>query len=119
MADSILAMAKGAIMERADYEMSRILENIMDVNTMAAKKRVLTITLELTPDAMREKIRVSCVSKSKLEPTNAVETSLFLTPDEDGEICAVEMVPQVPGQTKIGGGEQEDAKVFKLIERAV
>lgn len=32
---SILQMAHGAFMERADYEMSRIMENILDVNTAA------------------------------------------------------------------------------------
>ena len=32
-AKSVLEMARGAIAERADYEMARIIENIMDVNT--------------------------------------------------------------------------------------
>lgn len=30
---SILQMARGAIQERADYEMSRLLDNILDPNT--------------------------------------------------------------------------------------
>lgn len=30
---SILQMARGAIQERADYEMSRLLANILDANT--------------------------------------------------------------------------------------
>lgn len=33
MQKSILQMARGAIMERADYEMSRLLANILDPNT--------------------------------------------------------------------------------------
>ena len=33
---SILQMARGAIQERADYEMSRILANILVANTAAA-----------------------------------------------------------------------------------
>lgn len=32
---SILQMARGAIQERTDYEMARILENIVDPNTRA------------------------------------------------------------------------------------
>ena len=35
MQKSILQMARGAIMERADYEMSRLLANILDPNTSA------------------------------------------------------------------------------------
>ena len=39
---SILQMARGAITERADYEMARIIGNIMDANTKATAKRKLT-----------------------------------------------------------------------------
>ena len=35
---SILEMAQGAIAERADYEMARIISNILDPNTAATKK---------------------------------------------------------------------------------
>ena len=41
---SILQMARGAITERADYEMARIIGNIMDANTKATAKRKLTLT---------------------------------------------------------------------------
>lgn len=36
---SILQMARGAIQERADYEMSRLLDNILDPNTAATAQR--------------------------------------------------------------------------------
>ena len=44
---SVLEMCRGAFMERADYEMSRAIENILDENTDACAKRKITITLEL------------------------------------------------------------------------
>lgn len=56
MQKSILQMARGAIMERADYEMSRLLANILDPNTSATAKRKLTLTLELKPDDDRQTI---------------------------------------------------------------
>ena len=65
---SILQMARGAILERADYEMTRIIENIMDANTAPAAKRKLTLTLEFKPDAERQVIQVSCAAKSTLAP---------------------------------------------------
>ena len=34
---SILQMARGAIQERADYEITKILENILDPNTSATR----------------------------------------------------------------------------------
>jgi hypothetical protein len=116
---SILEMAHGAIMERADYEMNKVVENILDINTKAAKKRTLTVTLEFLPDDDRQQIQVKATSKSKLEPTNAVSTALYITGDlGSGEAQAVEMVPQIPGQQTIDGSEQEEAPVLKLIKNA-
>lgn len=42
---SILQMCNGAFQERADYEMSRLVDNILDPNTSAKAKRKVTITL--------------------------------------------------------------------------
>ena len=46
---SIIDMAHGAFKERADYEMAKILENILDPNTKAEKKRTLTIQMVFVP----------------------------------------------------------------------
>jgi hypothetical protein len=75
--------------------------------------------LELLPDESRQQIQVKAVSKSKLEPTNAVTTSLYVTGNSDtGEAQVVEMVPQVPGQTAMDGTEQDEAPVLKLVKNA-
>lgn len=115
---SIIDMARGAIKERADYEMARILENIMDPNTRADKKRSLTLQLDFLPDADRRQIGVAVTAKSKLEPTNPVATALYITGDDNGEISAVEMVPQIPGQQDVYGGEQEEPAHLRLINGA-
>lgn len=111
---SILQMARGAIQERADYEMSRLLANIMDANTSPTAKRKLTITLELKPDDDRQTIAVNCTAKSTLAPTNPVVTSLYVA---DGE-NVVEMVPQIPGQMGMDGEAQEAPPVLKIIKFA-
>ena len=109
---SILQMARGAILERADYEMFRILENILDPNTAPTAKRKLTLTLELKPDDNRQLITVSCAAKSTLAPTNPVVTSLYVA---DGE-NVVEMTPQIPGQTTFDGDEQEAPNMLKIVK---
>lgn len=111
---SILEMARGAFLERTDYEMSRILENILDANTSATEKRKLTITLELKPDDDRQTIAVSCVAKSTLAPTNPVVTSLYVADDDN----VVEMVPQVPGQYGLDGTVQDAPPSLKIIKFA-
>ena len=111
---SILQMARGAILERADYEIFRILENIMDPNTSATAKRKLTLTLELKPDDSRQNITVSCVAKSTLANTNPVVTSLYVADEE----TVVEMVPQIPGQVAFDGTEQEAPPTLKIVKFA-
>ena len=42
--DSIMRMARGAFEERVDYEMDKVIQNILDPNTKATAKTVYTIT---------------------------------------------------------------------------
>lgn len=116
---SIMEMARGAFMERADYEMSRVVDNILDVNTKATAKRKITITLEITPDDMRSNVDVSVTVKSTLAATNPVKTTLYIAGEKStGELQVVEMVPNIPGQTSLLDGEQEAAPVLKLVQSA-
>jgi len=111
---SILQMCHGAIQERADYEMTRVIDNILDANTSATAKRKITITLDLKSDDNRQNIVVNCVAKSTLAATNPVTTMLYVA---DGETI-IEAAPQIPGQTAIDGGEQEAPPVLKLVKFA-
>ena len=108
---SILQMARGAIQERADYEMAKLLNNVLDPNTKATAKRKLVLTLELLPDDSRQNITVSCTAKSTLAATNPVTTALYVA----GEDTVVEMVPQVPGQVSFDGGDQEAPSTLRLV----
>lgn len=118
-AKSILEMARGAIMERVNYEMARVMDNILDANTKATAKRKLTVTLTFAPDDERATIGVSVTAKTALATTNPVVTSLYLVgEDGTGEVQAVEMVPQIPGQTALDGVEQEAPPTLKVIKFA-
>lgn len=112
---SILQMARGAIQERADYEITKIIENIVDVNTSATAARKLTVTLTLKPDDSRQNIAVGVVAKSTLAPTNPVTTALYVV-DKD---TVVEMTPQIPGQVSLDGQEEEAAPILKLIKTEI
>ena len=109
---SMLQMARGAIQERADYEITKILDNILDPNTSATAARKLTLTLTLKPDDTRQNIAVGVVAKSTLAATNPVTTSLYVA-DQD---TIVEMVPQLPGQIDMDGVEEDAAPVLKLVK---
>lgn len=52
---SILQMAKGAIQERVDYEVSRVIDNILDMNTEPTVKRKVDAAANLL-EAQGERI---------------------------------------------------------------
>lgn len=116
--DSIMSMARGAFEECVDYEMDKVIQNILDPNTKATAKRKITLTIELTPDDERRTIGVSVTAKSTLAATNPVATALYVTSDGNGELVVAEMVPQVPGQMNMDGTQQEAPKLLKLVQHA-
>lgn len=89
--DSIMRMARGAFEERVDYEMDKVIQNILDPNTKATAKRKITLTIELTPDDERRQIQVSVTAKSTLAATNPVATSLYVTDDDPGVLVPHEV----------------------------
>ena len=116
--ESVLRMAQGAIEEKVDYEVSRVIDNILDMNTKPDAKRKITVTLEVVPYAERKRINLFVNAKSALVPTAAVATSMMITTDRNGEIVVAEMVPQIPGQMNFAGEEQEQPKILRLINQA-
>lgn len=115
--NSIMQMARGAFQERVDYEMTRVIDNILDPNTKATAKRKITLTIELVPDDERENIAVAVTAKSTLASTNPVTTALFIARGRNGERLIGEKVPQIPGQIRMDGSEQEPPKLLKLMQQ--
>ena len=75
--DSIMSMARGAFEERVDYEMDKVIQNILDPNTKATAKRKITLTIELTPDDERRTIGVQVTAKYTLAaPTPSPRPSM-------------------------------------------
>lgn len=113
----ILEMARGALMERADYELSRIVENIMDINTPATKKRKLTVTLDLEPDEDRSMITISASAKSTLVPTSPVKSAFWVEADENGVPVMREMLAESPDQTIMGEVEDRAQPVIAMLNK--
>lgn len=111
---SLLQMAKGAIQERVDYEVSRVVDNLLDVNTDAKAKRKVTLTITMTTDENRRVVKVEASAKSALAPATPIDTSLVITADQNGEMMLAEIIPQVPGQVSMNGDVQEAPKILKI-----
>lgn len=111
---SLLQMAKGAIQERVDYEVTRVVDNLLDMNTEAKAKRKVTLTITMTADDDRRVVKVEASAKSTLAPVTPIGTSLVITADGNGEMMLAEIIPQVPGQISMSGAEQEAPKILKI-----
>ncbi|GHS85585.1 hypothetical protein AGMMS49957_01960 [Synergistales bacterium] len=116
-AKSILEMARGAFLERADYEMRRLVDNILDANTNPTAKRKMTITMTLEPDSDRKNVIVKFEAKSSLAATNPIRTTLYIAGESsDGVPQILEMTPQVPGQLDMFGGIQEPQAMLRMLQ---
>ena len=104
-ASSLIDMANGAIKERLDYEMGRVIQNISDPNTKATAKRTITVKITLEPDEERQHVEVSATASSTLAAGQ-----------EGGHTVAVELTPQIPGQFDTYGGETPERKVLKFAD---
>lgn len=109
--DSLLEMARGAILERVDREAMRIAENIEDPNTDYKAKRKIQITLVFKASADRETVQMDTEVKTTLAPMMPVSTSLYMARDDNDEPMIVEAVRQTPGQLDMDGGEAEEPKI--------
>lgn len=110
---NILGVAKGAISERLDYELGKVVDNIRDMTTKPDAVRKITLTVSLKPDTERQSISMSTQVKSTLVPTNNIESALYLTEDE-GKPALVEMMPQIPGQISLNGETEANPKVINI-----
>lgn len=116
---SILEMDRGAFMEIADYGMAKILDDIMNPNTLATSPRTLTMTYKFTPNEQRTKVEVECTPKLGFGKMLPLGTTLHVMADRStGEMCMVEATPQIPGQMGFDGGEQERPVQLKIIRTA-
>lgn len=77
--DSIMSMARGAFEERVDYEMDKVIQNILDPNTKATAKRKITLTIELTPDDWQ--LTTCPVCGAECWQTDTARRILALEPD--------------------------------------
>lgn len=93
----------GALTERFNYEMDRVLQNVFDPNTNAKQKRQIQIVIDITANERRDAAEFKIDVKSKLAPPVPVSQTVFLAMDDQGNVTATEITNQVPGQVSMEG----------------
>lgn len=93
------AFADGALAEKVNGELKKILSNIADLNTDHKIKRKLTVDLVFVASEDRELALVDIQTKVKLAQPKSVGTRILIGTDGKGGIMASEFGKQIPGQS--------------------
>lgn len=89
---SLANLRGGAAVEMFDTEMEKVLDNIIDINTGDGAREV-TLKVKLRPDKDRSFCAVEVHVASKVQPSEAVQSQLFLG-RERGKTVAFEHNPE-------------------------
>jgi len=98
---NIANIAKGALVEQADEEIQKVLDNIKDPNTDPTKVRKVSITITFKPNERRNIASVNFQTKAALVPALPVETSIVIDKNNDGKAVAEELFSEMKGQMAI------------------
>ena len=93
--------ADGAVAERFNIELQRVLENIADLNTDPTVKRKINLEVTLVADDARDVVMANVQAKTKLAPAKKLESKIIMDYDEKGRVTGSELKSGVKGQTYV------------------
>lgn len=86
------SLAGGAVIEKLNYELEKVVENIMDINMDPNAVREITLKIKVKPNGDQSQGAVIIQTNSKLASLAPYPAHLFFTLDEDGKPSAVEAI---------------------------
>lgn len=95
-------LADGALQEKINAAMRKVLENMQDPNTPYKVKRGITVKLGFTQTESRGDAVVDVSVETKLAPASPIQTMMAIGKDlRSGEVYAEEYGKQVKGQMSL------------------
>ena len=99
---NINEIADGALQEKLNAAMRKVLENMQDPNTPYKVKRGITVKLGFTQTESRNDAVVDVSVETKLAPASPIQTMMSIGKDlRNGEVYAEEYGKQVKGQMSL------------------
>lgn len=120
--------ANGAVSEKFNNEMQRVLDNIADPNTDFKKARKVTLVVTLKANENRNLANVSVEAKSTIAPPQPIGTELLIDMDANGKVTGAELKSGIPGQMYVDdngellddrGQKTEETKKPKATDKVV
>lgn len=116
------SFADGAVAERFNLELQRVLENFADLNTDPKAKRKINLVVTMVGDEARDVILANVEAKTSLAPAKKLEAKILMDFDEKGKVTGQELKSGIKGQTYIDvetGEIQEDngSKIYSFRQQ--
>ncbi|MFR8473610.1 MAG: hypothetical protein ACLVCT_01665 [Lachnospira sp.] len=119
-------LANGALAEKFQQVLAKVVDNLRDVNTSYKTKRRITIQLDFIQDESREDVRCDVAVGCKLAQPRPMSTRLAIGRDlRTDELYVAEYGKQIKGQMSIDDiakadepeeKEQTEKKVVNIIK---
>lgn len=107
--------ASGALTEKFNIEMQKVLDNLADPNTDPKKARTITMAITLKSNDKRELAVTDINVKSALAPARPVQTEIILGRDADGKVEGAELKSGAKNQMMMDNdGDLADDKGNKV-----
>ena len=103
--NSLDNLMSGAVSERFNDELQKVLQNVLDPNTDPKKKRKLQFVVTVAPNEKRDAAEFSVDVKASLAPPVPVSTSVYIGKTNDGDVIAEEITKDMPGSINMFTGE--------------
>lgn len=115
----------GALQEKFEKSFSKVIENLLDINTSYKVKRGITIKLDFIQNEARDDVQVTVDVVEKLAPQAGMKTSFSVGKNlKTGEVYAQEYGKQIKGQmsfddlpqTEVVDGKEVDTSTGEILE---
>lgn len=110
--------ANGAFTAQVNRAIEEVTKNIQDPNTDATAARKITVTIGFKPNQERNFVATGVQTKTTLAPALGAVTAISMGKDiATGEVEAVEIGSQIPGQMSMNDMIQEQpAESVQIID---
>lgn len=112
--------AGGAFTAQINRAMEEVTKNIQDPNTDATAVRKITVVIAMKPNENRNFVAVGVQTKTQLAPALGAATAISMGKNlKTGEVEAVEIGNQIPGQlsmAEIEEREEEDPQMVQTVD---
>ena len=80
-------LGDGVAEEQFQFELKKVLENILDINTDYKKPRTITMKITIRPTEDRDSASVFVETKSTVSPISPYATAIFLGREGNQAVC--------------------------------